>query len=148
MKFLTLDDINVHKIALGAPRHADDVALLGRLDWRRVIDGDTVTGEVFFDLPVVNYQLRETLARVRVYGVDSPETRGDTKEAGDLARAFTLSWMQEHGPHCVPMGVYMVTLRAVDHFGRFVADVACGQGHDLGGDLIVNGYAERYEIRL
>jgi len=58
-----------------------------RFELIRVIDGDTI--EVMLDLGIETYR-REL---IRLYGVNTPEKRGATKEAAMAAQAFTTSWL-------------------------------------------------------
>lgn len=66
---------------------------LARVD--RVVDGDTL--DLFIDLGFQHYQK----VRVRLLGVDTPETFGVKKEseewkAGTKARAFVEHWIATH----------------------------------------------------
>jgi micrococcal nuclease len=98
----------------------------------RVIDGDTFVADVDLGFHVTR---RETF---RVRGIDTPETRGATRHAGDAARAFAASWCSEAG--------HSVTLRSVkqEKFGRYLADVWNHTGSSLANALISAGHAVPY----
>ena len=84
----------------------------------RVIDGDT------YDL-VIDLGLRvHTTARVRLRGVDTPETHGVPKGSaewtrGRAATTFVREWFAEHGPQFV-----IRTFRdRTGKFGRWLVEV-------------------------
>jgi len=56
----------------------------------RIIDGDTQ--DLLINLGFDTY----TLIRTRLIGVDTPETRGVEKPEGEVAKAYTIKWFQEH----------------------------------------------------
>jgi len=92
----------------------------------RILDGDTFTvdARVFLGLTA-----RET---VRVLGVDTPERKGATLEAGNAARAFTAEWLADTD----------VRLHVCqrDSFGRVLATVTRARdGANLTTDLIAAG---------
>ena len=49
----------------------------------RVIDGDTVEGTLY-----LGFDIKWEKRRFRLYGINAPEMRGTTKEAGEAARAY------------------------------------------------------------
>ena len=63
----------------------------------RVVDGDTYDLDIDLGLRV------HTLTRVRLYGVDTPETYGVKAgsaqwKRGQAAKAFVEAWLARHGP--------------------------------------------------
>ena len=66
----------------------------------RVVDGDTYDLEVDLGLRV------QTRTRVRLRGVDTPETYGVRRGSaewtrGQAAKAFVLRWFEAHGPELI-----------------------------------------------
>ena len=101
-----------------------------------VIDGDTVAVRAH----IWPGQYVET--RVRLAGVDTPETRRPDCEAeraaGREADAFTRAWLSD---------VTVVHLRGVElgsFAGRVIARLERTDGADLGADLLAAGLAVRY----
>jgi micrococcal nuclease len=56
----------------------------------RIVDGDTQ--DLLINLGLDTY----TLIRTRLIGVDTPETRGAEKPEGEVAKAYTIKWFDEH----------------------------------------------------
>lgn len=93
----------------------------------RTIDGDTFTADIRVWLGQTN---RET---VRVLGVDTPERKGATREAGDAARAFTVRWLDG--------AEVRLHVCSRDAFGRALATVTRARdGANLTTDLLEGGY--------
>lgn len=77
----------------------------------RIIDGDSI--EVNLDL---GHHLFKKDADIRLLGMNTPETRGEEKELGKIAKAR----MEE----LIPVGTKVVVHSAkLDSFGRMLADV-------------------------
>lgn len=95
----------------------------------RVIDGDTLEAaiEMWPDITV--------LARVRVVGVNCPETKGETAKAGFAAKRFTQEEVQDI--ECI------FTVFGKDSFGRVLCSVEY-LGKDLATELLKHGYATEY----
>lgn len=95
----------------------------------RVIDGDTLEAaiEMWPDITV--------LARVRVMGVDCPETKGETAREGYYAKRFTYEEVQDM--EC------SFTVFGKDSFGRVLCSVQY-LGKDLATELIKHGYGKEY----
>lgn len=102
----------------------------------RVVDGDTQYIEC--DQGMHGRRIES----LRLLGVDCPETRGATKEAGDAATAWVRDWYR------LAVGEWplIVQTHKSDSFGRYLAlvwrvvDQAC-----LNTDLLVSGHAVVYE---
>ncbi len=95
---------------------------------RRVIDGDTL--RVDWDLGA-NIWLRDV--PLRLLGVDAPELRGQTRQAGIAARDWLVSKLPEGTA---------VTIRTEkgDSFGRYLAVVWLG-GENVNDQLVQAGHA-------
>lgn len=92
----------------------------------RVIDGDTV--ELDVDL---GFRVRHRCI-FRVYGVDAPERRGDTREAGDRAREWLSSTLAAHE-------LRIETFKP-DKYGRWLFDAEV-DGLRLSSWMIAAGHA-------
>lgn len=93
----------------------------------RTIDGDTFTADVRI---WPGLTARET---VRVLGVNTPERKGLTREAGDAARAFTARWLDG--------AEVRLHVCQRDAFGRALATVTRARdGANLTTELIEGGY--------
>jgi micrococcal nuclease len=100
------------------------------------IDGDTVDLEVSWEPAHV------VTERVRLLGVDTPEVRGPTREAGLAAKAYTAAWLADSGP------TELVVCRpARDAFGRLLGRVVSLSKGDLGASLLATGHAVPYDPR-
>lgn len=98
---------------------------------KRVIDGDTI--EVTLDVGFHSYRVE----RLRLLGIDCPEMTGDTKQAGEAAKAYTQGWLDLHRDSQYPL---IVTTHKTDDFGRYLAVVSCGLD-TLNNDLLSSGHA-------
>lgn len=100
----------------------------------RVVDGDTC------DLAVdVGFHMTATL-RFRLLGIDTPEVRGTTKEAGLAAKA-ALEGLLAKGP-------LLIRTEKGDSFGRWLADISVGVGDatfDVATEMLRLGHAVPYE---
>ena len=96
-----------------------------------VYDGDTVTAIV--DLGFLHFQEM----KLRLYGIDTPELRGDEKEAGivvrDLVREMILNKDVEIHSYKDKQGKY----------GRYLANLIV-DGLDVNQWLVDNGHAKSY----
>jgi endonuclease YncB( thermonuclease family) len=92
----------------------------------RTIDGDTavMAGAIWPNLAATMH--------VRVLGVDTPEMRGPTLEAGRQAKAFTEAWL---GIEPVTLSIACTGQPPYDSFGRVLA-VVTRNGRNLADDLI------------
>lgn len=108
----------------------------------KVIDGDTF--DVMIDLGFdIHYK-----ARVRLYGVNTPESRtkdAAEKEMGLKAKAFTSDWLTNHKK------IFIKTvIDKNEKYGRVLADIYSSADIDnpatacLNNDIIEAGYARKY----
>lgn len=98
-----------------------------------VYDGDTVTAKV--DLGFLHYQVM----KLRLYGIDTPELRGEERESGlvvrDIVRSMILDKEVEIHSYKDKQG----------KFGRYLATIMIGD-INLNQWLIDNGHAVPYII--
>jgi endonuclease YncB( thermonuclease family) len=93
----------------------------------RTIDGDSFVADLRIFMGQTN---RET---VRVLGVNTPEMKGPTREAGEAARGFTATWLDG--------AELRLHVCSRDAFGRVLATVhRARDGANLTTDLLAGGY--------
>lgn len=100
----------------------------------RVIDGDTVEAVISRD---VGFYLTLTWTiRIRVLGVNCPETKGSTKEAGLKATEFTKQWLAQEP--CIVETIAKEPHRGTGKisFERWIAKITRADGTSLGDALI------------
>lgn len=107
-----------------------------------VVDGDTV--DLMVDL---GFKVHHKI-RVRLYGVNTPESRTKDlkeKELGLKAKAFTKDWLDKH------QWVYINTIPDKnDKYGRILAKIYSSEDINnpstacLNTDIIQSGYAREY----
>lgn len=109
----------------------------------RVVDGDTI--DVVTDL---GFGL-DMAMRLRLLGVDAPETTGETAAAGAAATAFTKNWLVEHQD--IDQWIFVATIKSrqdrdkADSFGRYLAMVwDMGKTANLNEALLTNGFGVPY----
>ena len=102
----------------------------------RVVDGDTL--EVEIDLGFHTWVKK----RIRVLGVDTPEIKGETRDAGIAAAKATRGWVASA---CGDIQI-RTHLDKVDSFGRILAEIWSGK-ESLGRYLIEAGHAVAYLVR-
>lgn len=103
----------------------------------RVVDGDTLVVDI--DL---GFGIWRKAQKLRVLGVNCPETRGATKAAGLAATKFTRDWF------ATDLDIRVRTeldSRDEDSFGRVLAEVWQGE-RSLGADLLAAGHATAFMI--
>jgi len=119
--------------------------------WRaflaRTVDGDTI--DLFMDKGGHDY----TLWRVRLAGINTPETHKPTKEAGDAATEFTQAWMEAAhatAKECIDTEaglkfIWPLSIQTYksDSFDRYIGVVICRDGDptSLNDALIASGNA-------
>ena len=99
-------------------------------------DGDTITVDI--DLGF-NIWWREV--SLRLYGIDTPEIRGEERESGLLSRQFVLDRL--------PIGCEVVIETFKDKkekYGRYLANVFYDGGKNLNLELLQNNLAKKYEV--
>lgn len=103
-----------------------------------VHDGDTFTATV--DL---GYHVLARSVIFRIARVNAPEMGrkdGPTREAALAARDWTATWLVTHREH----GGLFVRSTATDNWQRYLAEVFCGQEHNLSDGLLASGNAVLY----
>lgn len=101
----------------------------------KVVDGDTIDLELDVGLH------GRRIERLRLLGVNTPETHGATREAGLEAAAFTGGWLS---PSLATGGEWPLVVQTYrsDAFGRFLAIVwRVSDGRCLNDDLLATGQA-------
>jgi len=103
----------------------------------KVIDGDTI--DLLIDLGF-SVHVKE---RVRLWGIDTPETRTrDKKEkkAGLAAKKYVLDWIAKH-----PSFTIRTHKDGRGKFGRMLAEIfEDGKTLSLNDDMVALGYAKPY----
>lgn len=98
-----------------------------------VYDGDTVTAMV--DLGFYHYQQM----KFRLYGINTPELRGEEREKGLIVRDIVRSMILDKE----------VTINSFkdkqEKYGRYLANIII-DGLDLNLWLVENGHAEEYML--
>lgn len=98
-----------------------------------VVDGDTVD-------VVIDAGFRATRTeRLRLLGVNTPERKGATRVAGEIARQYTAKWLAE----AARAGEWplLVQTHKSDAFGRYLGTVWRPDGRCLNDDLLTDGQA-------
>ena len=98
----------------------------------KVVDGDTVDLLVDCGFNIIRKE------RIRFYGVDAWETRGEERERGLLAKEFVLN--------LIPPGTEVVVRTGKERgkFGRYLGEIFFG-GRSLNDMLLEEGHAEVYK---
>lgn len=98
-----------------------------------VVDGDTV------DLDVdLGFRVRRQ-DRFRLFGINAPEMRGDTLEAGKLARSALLSMLG------LGLPVLVKIHKGQDKYGRWLAEISTGEDARTVNDrMVAEGFAVEY----
>jgi len=91
----------------------------------RVIDGDTIEGDI--DL---GFSVKLDDQRLRLLRVNTPERKGSTRAAGDRAKAFTERWLANHANIVIRSRKRDPRHADKDAFGRYLVEV---YGDDEGG---------------
>jgi micrococcal nuclease len=98
-----------------------------------VYDGDTVTAMV--DLGFYHYQQM----KFRLYGIDTPELRGEEREQGLIVRDIVRGMILDKE-------VIINSFKdKQEKYGRYLANIII-DGVDLNLWLVENGYAEEYML--
>ena len=92
----------------------------------RVVDGDTA----YFDVDL-GFQLRMKID-VRFRGINTPETRGATREAGLKSKAYTEA--------ALPVGsLVIVNTYKAEKYGRYLADIYYLPGAQTRDEILAKG---------
>ena len=103
----------------------------------RVVDGDTLDVELDCGFHTTR------LERLRLLGVNAPERKAPTREAGDAALDATVRWIAWNSPIGVKWPLVVETSKS-DAFGRYLA-VVYGEGDvSLNDALLAQGVVEVY----
>jgi len=95
----------------------------------RVVDGDTIDAR----LDLGFYMSAEL--RLRLAGIDAPETRGPEREAGKAATAALVAKLAEDPGPCI------VRTSKTGKYGRWLADIFSPSGLHLNNWLLEAGHA-------
>jgi micrococcal nuclease len=101
-----------------------------------VYDGDTIRANI--DLGFNTWIFDQKL---RFYGIDTPEIRGEERPLGLVAKDFVLER--------IPVGtdIQVMTQRdATGKYGRYLATIFYDGGKNLNEELIASGNADRYTL--
>jgi micrococcal nuclease len=101
----------------------------------RVVDGDTIDARVDLGFNVW------IECRVRLQGIDAPETRTknlEEKQAGLKTKSFLQAIMHECGHK------FILKSHGVGKYGRCIGTIYV-HGENINERLLTEGYAERYE---
>jgi micrococcal nuclease len=106
---------------------------------KKIYDADTVTVDI--DLGFGTWLKNQ---QIRLYGINAPEIRGESKEAGIIARDTLIKW--------IPIGSEIILRTFKDDkekYGRwlgeiFVPDEATKELTSINEQLVGGGYAVRY----
>ena len=102
----------------------------------RVVDGDTVDVEIDLGFEITRKE------RLRLWGINTPEVRGDEKEAGLEAALVVRSWIAKKW-------VVIDTSRGYGKYGRCLATIwvegeSSGEMVNVNQWLVDNDYAVEY----
>jgi len=101
---------------------------------RRWVDGDTLDVSIDLGFGVLKVE------RVRLNGVNCPESNGETKDAGIAAKTFSESL----APVGVKVALKSYKADATEKFGRYLATVFLDDGRDVSAELIRAGHGKEY----
>lgn len=107
---------------------------IGRVKVLKVLDGDTVELEI--DLGFGDFH-REAF---RIQGIDAPEIRGKTKEAGLAAKAALTEFLGDGSM----VSVETIKAPSKDKYGRYLADPFVAGSGFASEYMIENGFAKPY----
>lgn len=103
----------------------------------RLIDGDTI--DVILDCGLTTYRTE----RLRLLGVDTPETRGPSRPAGLASTEYVRAWLSAADLGDWPL---IVQTHKSDSFGRYLGMVwRASDGQCLNDCLLSAGMAVEYE---
>lgn len=101
----------------------------------RVIDGDTV--DVYLDSGFHGYRTE----RLRLLGINAPEMRAPTYEAGMAATMWVRDWFS-HSSFPNALWPLLILTEKTDSFGRYLAEIwRVEDGACLNADIVASGHA-------
>lgn len=104
----------------------------------RVVDGDTI------DLTLDVGMHARRIERIRLLGVNAPESRGESREAGLASKAFVVQWFVDAGSDPWPL---IIQTTKSDVFGRYLGAVwRVSDGASLNDDLLTSGNAVPFMV--
>ena len=96
-----------------------------------VYDGDTITCEVDLGFKI------KVVKKIRLFGINTPEVRGDQREAGLKSRDYLRNLIHEKI-------ILLKTIKdKVGKYGRLLG-IVMYEGVDINKLLVEEGYAEKY----
>ena len=107
----------------------------------KIYDGDTITVDI--DLGFGVWMKKQS---IRLYGIDTPEIRGEERPEGLISKAMLMKW--------VPVGSDILLKTYKDSkgkYGRWLAEIyvpdeaTTGAMININEKLVQGGYAKRYE---
>jgi micrococcal nuclease len=99
----------------------------------RIVDGDTVDLVIDLGLSIT------TLQRCRLFGINAPEVRGPSRDAGKAATAHLTTLIDQSG------SIQVATHKDKQgKFGRYLATLLAEDGSDLNAKMITDGHAIEY----
>lgn len=101
----------------------------------KVIDGDTVEATVDLGFAV------SVVERFRLYGINAPETKGESREDGRAATEFLRTLIAKHAPDSVLTIQTRKDKR--EKYGRYLAVLMAG-GVNLNAVMVNAGHAVPY----
>jgi len=134
----------VTKVTDGDTIHCD-IELMSRFGTEiPPLDIECDLGFSFWMKPILDAKIWYRDQRIRLYGINAPETRGVTKEAGNSSKTFLRSLIMNQD-------ILLQTIKVKerdksDNFGRYLGVVFL-QGVNVNERLIAEGYAEAKHYR-
>ena len=97
----------------------------------RVVDGDTM--DLRIDLGFgLQFGVKDEV-RVRLKGIDTPEMRGEEKEAGEAAKQFVVDWFEKYKDHTLVLQTWK---DKAGSFGRYLGEIRAVSPDYKEGDII------------
>lgn len=122
-------------MATGVGAGVTRVPYIHRATLLNVVDGDTVDLEVKLPFRLVARD------RFRLYGINAPEMRGDSREAGKLAKSALASM--------IPQGEFIIKthMDKQDKYGRWLVEISDGdESRTINDRMVREGFAFPYMV--
>jgi len=100
----------------------------------RVVDGDTLWVEIDLGMRISKRE------RIRLLGINAPETRGDSRPEGIEAKKYLISLIQKNG------GSVFVETSKEGKYGRWLGVLYDNDGNDMNQAMIDAGHAVPYMV--